>query len=366
MTGHILALDDEPDVRAMLSKWLQSEGLRCTPASTPGEALELFERDPADVALIDLRLGRDSGLTAVRDLRQRRDDVAIVLVTGVASFDAAVEGMRLGVMDYLLKPFTREELLSMVGRALDWNSSQARLRSERQRFDEEVERRRHELADAFMRLEVASTATLDALLTTLDRRSPETALHARRVARMSVILAERLGLSPDQRLDVERGALLHDIGKVAMPDAIINKPGPLTESEIAIVWSHPQVGHDIVAVVPALRGAAEVILASHERFDGKGYPRGLAGAAIPVGARITAVADVFDVLTSPRTYREPVSTASANAELARCAGTQFDPDVLRAWFTLAGDDTPATGERNAAPAGGWYEILTAAPVGNCS
>lgn len=366
MTGHILALDDEPDVRAMLSKWLQSEGLRCTPASTPGEALELFERDPADVALIDLRLGHDSGLTAVRDLRRRHDDVAIVLVTGVASFDAAVEGMRLGVMDYLLKPFTREELLSMVGRALDWNSSQSRLRSERERFDREVERRRHELADAFMRLEVASTATLDALLATLDRRSPETALHARRVARMSVVLAERLGLTVEATLDIERGALLHDIGKVAMPDAIINKPGPLTEAEIAIVWSHPQVGHDIVSVVPTLRPAAEIILASHERYDGKGYPRGLAGEAIPIGARITAVADVFDVLTSPRTYREPVSTTSANAELARCAGTQFDPDVLRAWFRVAGTSASGADVADDVPAAGWHKTLVAAPAGRLS
>jgi putative nucleotidyltransferase with HDIG domain len=358
MTGHVLALDDEPDVRDMLSVWLQSEGLRCTPASTSAEAIAAFDRDPADVALIDLRLGLDSGLTAARGLRARRDDVAIVLVTGVASFDAAVEGMRLGVMDYLLKPFTRPELLHMVGRALDWHASQSRHRSERERFTLEIERRSRDLADAFMRLEVASTATLDALLTTLDRCSPETFHHAKRVARMAVLLAKQLGLEPEAVTDVERGALLHDIGKVAMPDSIIHKPGPLSEPEMAVVASHPQVGHDIVSVVPSLKPVADIILASHERFDGQGYPRRLSGDAIPIGARITSVADVFDVLTSARTYREPVSSEQACAELARCAGSQFDPDVVREWVALIG----AAGRAPAGRHGDRANRLAALPV----
>ncbi len=343
MTGHVLALDDEPDVREMLSVWLESAGLRCTPVSSSAEAIAAFDRDPADVALIDLRLGLDSGLTAARGLRERRDDLAIVLVTGVASFDAAVEGMRLGVMDYLLKPFTCPELLDMVGRALDWHAGQSRHRAERERFTREIARRSHDLADAFMRLEVASTATLDALLTTLDRCSPETFHHAKRVARMAVMLAQRLGLDADAVSDVERGALLHDIGKVAMPDSIIHKPGPLSEPEMAVVASHPQVGHDIVSVVPTLQPVADIILASHERFDGQGYPRGLTGDAIPIGARITSVADVFDVLTSARTYREPVSREQACAELARCAGSQFDPEVVRAWVALVGATELAPG-----------------------
>jgi putative nucleotidyltransferase with HDIG domain len=362
MTGHVLALDDEPGVRAMLSTWLESEGLRCTSASSPTEALSLFEQDPADVALIDLRLGSDSGLTAARGLRARRDDVAIVLVTGVASFDAAVEGMRLGVMDYLLKPFTRPELVSTVGRALDWTATQASRRTERARFAAEIERRRRELAEAFTRLEVASTATLDALLTTLHRCSPETFHHAKRVARMAVILAERLGLDRETVSDIERGALLHDIGKVAMPGVIINKPGPLSEPEIAVMWSHPQVGHDIVSVVPDLARAARIILASHERFDGTGYPNGLTGEAIPVGARVTSVADVFDVLTSPRTYRDPVSTEQACAELARCAGSQFDPRVVAEWLQLV-SGTNAPSRRQFAD---WFDALAGRPYGGVS
>jgi HD-GYP domain-containing protein (c-di-GMP phosphodiesterase class II) len=176
---------------------------------------------------------------------------------------------------------------------------------------------------------------------------------------MAVILAQRLGLDPDAVTDVERGALLHDIGKVAMPDSIIHKPGPLSEPEIAVVWSHPQVGHDIVSVVPALQPVAEIILASHERYDGQGYPRRLAGSAIPIGARITSVADVFDVLTSPRTYREPVSSEQACAELARCAGSQFDPEVVREWVRLVGSvRLPHQGD-----APGLAELLAVIPAG---
>jgi HD-GYP domain-containing protein (c-di-GMP phosphodiesterase class II) len=179
---------------------------------------------------------------------------------------------------------------------------------------------------------------------------------------MAVILAGRFGLQPSAITDIERGALLHDIGKVAMPDAIINKPGPLSEPEVAVVWSHPQVGHDIVSIVPALKPAAEIILASHERFDGRGYPRGLVGAAIPIGARITSVADVFDVLTSPRAYRGAVSTEQACAELARCSGSQFDPDVVREWLRLVG----AANGSSSWQAADWLDVLATVPVGGSS
>jgi putative nucleotidyltransferase with HDIG domain len=330
MTGHILALDDEPGVRALLSTWLQSAGLRCSPAATTSDALALYDRDPADVALIDLRLGADDGMAAARGLRAKSDDLAIVLVTGYASFDAAVEGLRLGVMDYLLKPFTRNELLTMVKRALNWRAEQLRQRADRDGFALEIQQRRSELSEAFARIEVASIAAIDALLTTLSRSSPETFEHAKRVAHIATLISSQLGMSDIETMQVERGALLHDIGKVALPDAIIYKPGPLTEAEMAIMRTHPQIGHDIVAAVPALRPAAQIILASHERWDGLGYPAGLSGTSIPVGARVASVADVFDVLTSPRNYRDPVSADSASTELTRCAGTQFDPDVVRA------------------------------------
>jgi len=133
---------------------------------------------------------------------------------------------------------------------------------------------------------------------------------------------------------VEHGALLHDIGKIAMPDSLIHKPGPLTEEEIGIIRTHPQIGYEIVRVVPNLAGAAEIILASHEAFDGSGYPKGLKGDEIPIGSRITAVTDTFDALTWSRVYRDPVSVTHAAAELVRCAGAQFDPDVVHAWLRI--------------------------------
>jgi response regulator RpfG family c-di-GMP phosphodiesterase len=160
---------------------------------------------------------------------------------------------------------------------------------------------------------------------------------------MAVTLGTKLGLIDTELAVLERGALLHDIGKVAMPDALMCKAGPLTEDEIAIIRTHPQVGFAIVSVVPSLQLPAEIVLASHEAGDGSGYPRGLAGAAIPLGARITAVTDTFDALTWSRVYHEPVSKVRAAAELVRCAGTQFDPEVVQAWLRVLDLGHPVAG-----------------------
>jgi response regulator RpfG family c-di-GMP phosphodiesterase len=152
---------------------------------------------------------------------------------------------------------------------------------------------------------------------------------------MAVTVAHELHIEGPELTHIERGALLHDLGKVAMPDALIHKPGPLTEEEIAIIRTHAQIGHDIVAVVPSLQEAARIVLHSHEAWDGSGYPVGLAGEDIPMGSRITAVVDTFDALTWGRVYRDAVSYARAAAELVRCAGTQFDPVVVHAWLRVA-------------------------------
>jgi response regulator RpfG family c-di-GMP phosphodiesterase len=158
---------------------------------------------------------------------------------------------------------------------------------------------------------------------------------------MAVALAEALDVSGTELVEIEHGALLHDLGKVAMPDALIYKPGPLTEDEIAVIRTHAQIGHDIIAVVPSLQKAAQIVLYSHESWDGTGYPAGLAGDDIPLGSRITAVVDTFDALTWGRVYRDAVSYARAAAELVRCAGTQFDPRVVHAWLRVAEQFQPA-------------------------
>jgi putative nucleotidyltransferase with HDIG domain len=334
MEANILVVDDEPAICRLLSDWLQREGYHCTTAGEADEALAAVSRQKADVVLLDLALPGEDGVALARRLRDQDDEVALIMITGLQRFDAAVEGMRLGVMDYLLKPLTQQQLIESVDRAVRWRDTNRRLAQERKRLEDAIERRSVELASAFAEIENASSSVLEALLVTLNTRNPEAFDHAKRVASMAASLAEAMNVPDTERIHIQRGALLHDIGKVAMPDALIHKPGPLTDEEIGIIRTHPQIGYSIVSVVPSLKPAAEIVIASHEAWDGGGYPRGLAGAAIPIGARITAVVDTYDALTWARIYHDPVTTVRAAAELVRCAGSQFDPDVVQTWLRV--------------------------------
>ncbi len=341
MGASILVVDDEAAIRDLFSEWLRMEGHRCISAGDASEALSLVERDPADVALLDLRMPGESGVWLARRLREGREDMAIIMATGAQSFDAAVEGMRLGVLDYLLKPFSRQQLVEAVGRAVKWHDTTVRQREERTRLKAEIEQRRLQLSDAFARLESVNSGTLEALLFAFNTRNPEAFAHTQRVASLAGAIGQAMGIDGDDLLDIERGALLHDIGKVAMPDALMFKAGPLTEAEVAIVRTHPQIGHDILVAVPFLRRAAEIVLASHEWYDGTGYPRRLAGEAIPLGARVASVADAFDAITRSRVYRDAASIDRAGAELVRMSGAQFDPEVVRAFLRFADTLTAA-------------------------
>ena len=339
----VLVVDDEQVVRELFSEWLAQQGYRCVRASCASQAVEVAAAERPGVALLDLRMPGESGVWLARQLREHNPDIALIMVTGAQSFDAAVEGMRLGVLDYPLKPFSRRDLLSAVERAVQWRESTLRARAERRHLEAEIELRSVQLSDAFTELHVTSSGALESLLVALNTRNPEALAHARRVARMASALAVASGVRPPQLTDVERGALLHDIGKLAMPDSLMHKPGPLTEDEVAIIRTHPEIGHDILATVPFLRPAAEIVLASHEWFDGSGYPRRLAGGQIPLGARITTIADAFDALTRSRVYRDPVSAEQAAAELARSSGSQFDPDLVYIWLRLADGLGPDAG-----------------------
>jgi putative nucleotidyltransferase with HDIG domain len=340
MPAHILVVDDEPGIREMLTAWLTGAGFTCDAAGDATEALQALEARAADVALLDLALPGHDGIWLARQLRAR-GDTALIMVTGLQRFDAAVEGMRLGVMDYLLKPFSRRQLVDSVERAVVCRENTQRQRSRLEMLERRIQSNSVAMAEAFRQLEGASAGALAALLVTLETRNPEACTHARRVAGMAVRLAQAVGVSEADLAHIERGALLHDIGKVAMPDSLIHKPGPLTEEEIAIIRTHAKVGHDIIAVVPSLQEAARIVLHSHEAWDGSGYPAGLAGTDIPLGARITAVVDTFDVLTCGRVYRDAVSCGRAAAELTRCAGMQFDPDIVNVWLCLASEHLEA-------------------------
>lgn len=332
----ILVVDDEPEIRDYICESLAClSGYACIGIGDPREAVDAARAHRADVALLDLSMPEEDGLTLARRLREAIADLPVVLVTGTQSFDAAVEAMRIGVLDYLLKPFAMTELFEAVDRAVEWRRVAVRARSEREELHRQIAERTGRLRDTFTDHALASSAALDALLETLNQRDPTALAHARRVAAASVVVARTLGLPEDAIVSIEHAALLHDVGKIAIPDAVMFKPGPLTADEFTVMRSHVQIGHDIAMTVPYLRPAATIVLATHERFDGAGYPRGLKGSDIPVGARIIAVADTFDALTSSRVYRDPVGIEQAHAELVRAAGSHLDPDVVAAWLQSA-------------------------------
>jgi response regulator RpfG family c-di-GMP phosphodiesterase len=302
---NILIVDDEPDVRDYICECLARQAsYRCTGVGSPREALAAARANAVDVALLDLSMPEEDGITLARRLRQEVRDLPVVLITGTQSFDAAVEAMRIGVLDYLLKPFAMPDLVDAVGRAVAWRRSALRARHEGVELERQIAERAVYLREAFSEHTVATSAALAALLETLNQRNPEALAHARRVAALSVPVAAELGIDEPMLGTIERGALLHDLGKIAI-----------------------------------LRPAAEIVVATHERFDGTGYPRGLRGDLIPIGARIIAVVDVFDALTSARVYRDPICIDRANAELVRGAGSHFDPDVVAAWLRQL-DRTP--------------------------
>jgi putative nucleotidyltransferase with HDIG domain len=342
MGAKILVVDDEQPIRELFSEWLSLAGHTCVGAASAEEALSVSAGDPADVALLDLRMPGEDGVWLARRLRERQDDLAIIMATGSQSFDAAVEGMRLKVFDYLLKPFSRQALVETVARAVTVREQTQRQREEREQLEKEIDKRSAALSDAFVKIREASAGVLEALLVTLHMRNPDAFEHTKRVADMAVMLATAMGLQDPLLANVERAALLHDIGKVAMPDSLIHKPAALTDEEIAVIRTHPEVGHNILLAVPTLRSTADIVMASHEWYDGSGYPRGLRGDQIPLGARIVAVADAFDAITQTRVYREPVSVEAATSELQRCAGRQFDPAVVQAWLDLVGTPAPGT------------------------
>jgi HD-GYP domain-containing protein (c-di-GMP phosphodiesterase class II) len=239
--------------------------------------------------------------------------------------------MRRGVIDYLMKPFGRERLREAVTRGLEFHHSAWDARLWRESLQQEMAIRRTRLNDAVTAIHVDGDEAVDAMLAMLTLTNPEAYAHAYRVAAVSVSIARTLGVAAEELASIEHGGLLHDVGKLAIPEAILRKPAPLTEEEQTLVRYHPTLGSELIANVPYLRGAVEIVRDAHERMDGLGYPRGLHAAQVSIGARIVCVADAYDTMTRPRVFRDAISPREALLEVERCSGSQFDPVVVSAF-----------------------------------
>jgi response regulator RpfG family c-di-GMP phosphodiesterase len=330
----ILVVDDDAAVRNVIGLLLKEEGYLPTLVDNAEAALELARAEEYPLVITDMKMPGKDGAWLRDRLHEARPETAIIMLTAYGDTEDAVESLHKGATDYLLKPPKVTDLVRAIERAL----STRRLEQARQRYRTSLERRVRdrtaELQQALRDLETTYSTTLWALVAALDAREHELSNHSQRVVRYTLAIARRLGV-PDQALpDIGRGALLHDLGKIGITDAILHKPGKLTDEEWVVMRTHPQIGYDILKAIPFLGSPADIVLAHQERFDGTGYPRRLAGLEVPLGARIFAIADTFDAITSDRPYRKKQPHEAARQEMIRCSGTQFDPACVEAFLTI--------------------------------
>jgi putative two-component system response regulator len=330
----VLIVDDEPGVRHLMRRWLESRGYVVTVAAGADPALELLADAPMAVALCDLRMPGHDGLWLTDQLRREHPETAVIIATGLNDVGSAVASLRQGVVDYLTKPFERDRLCEAVSRGVEWHRAACDARRWRERLEDEMHARRAHLEDIIASHFVDGDDDLDVLLATLMATAPDAYAHAYRVAALSAAVGRTLGLSPPDVVTLERAALMHDLGKLAMPEAVLRKPAPLTLEEQRLIRLHPRIGSELIAHVPYLARAAVVVRDVHERIDGLGYPDGRRGDEVCPSARIVAVADAYDTMTRARVFRDAIAPAAAVAELERCSGTQFDPRVVSAFLAI--------------------------------
>ena len=330
----ILIVDDERSIREILAEALEEFGYAPSPVHDASAALEHLADNPVDVVLSDIEMPGMTGLQLLAEIRDRFPEVDVVMATGVVDTQVAVNAIRRGAADYVTKPFNFDEVDIVLQRTLDLRHLRREDKARKENLEKLVAERTREVQQLLEQLEASYESTLRALVTALDFRDNETQGHSLRVVEYAVVVGKEMGLTEDELVWIRRGAILHDVGKIGIPDAILRKPGKLDRDEWEEMQRHPQMGYDMLRDIPFLKPALDIVLAHQERFDGNGYPNGLKGTEIPLGARIFAVVDTFDAMTSDRPYRAALSIEEACAEIARCAGTQFDPSVSEAFLRV--------------------------------
>ncbi|MBD0326270.1 MAG: response regulator [Pyrinomonadaceae bacterium] len=333
----LLIADDEAEIRSVLQDCL-CKIYDCESVGSAEEALSLLQSRKFDLILSDIMMEGMSGLEMVPQVLSRSPETVIIMISGAQTIESAVEALRVGAFDYIMKPFDLAHVEIILKRAHEHQDLlQARRRYENH-LAELIRRRTTELNQALASVEDSYRMTLKALAAALEARDHETHGHSERVVSFSLRLGRELELDTEQLRSLEFGALLHDIGKIGIPDSILRKPAPLTSEEWQQMRLHPLLGQNILRGIKFLEGAARVVGQHHEKWDGSGYPRGLRGEEIDLNARVFAVADAFDAITSNRVYRQGKSYDAALAELEAHAGRQFDPHIVAAFRRIPTED----------------------------
>ncbi len=331
----ILVVDDEETIREIVCSMLEGAHFHTRQAANGIEALSILESgNEFDLVLSDLMMAEMDGIALLERAKERYPDVPIVMVTTVHDISVALQAIRNGAYDYLPKPFEREQLLATVRRALENRRLKRENDAYRNNLEVLVAERTQQFKTALSDLKRSYDMMLEALGSALDAKDAETEGHSRRVTAFTMAIASKMGLPKEEIEVIARGAFLHDIGKMAIPDAILLKPGKLTDDEMAIMREHCYRGYKIISRIPFLAEPAEIVYAHQERYDGLGYPRGLKGDEIPLGARIFAIADTLDAMRTDRPYRKAQSMEAVRAEIVLWAGRQFDPQIVQVFLEM--------------------------------
>jgi putative nucleotidyltransferase with HDIG domain len=334
LSANLLIVDDEQMIRDLLCITLTRENYTCFPCSNADEGLEMIKDLEIDLALLDVMMPGSSGLELLKELKKISPDTAVLMITALSDMETALSSIHLGADDYITKPFSVDNVVMKANNALE----KRRLILENRKYQNELEVKVLEqtrvIRAAMEEINLSYESTLSALVRSLDARESEVGSHSERVMNYTLLLARHMGISEPDLSIIAKGALLHDIGKIGVSDNILLKPGKLTDDEWIEMKKHPQIGHDILSDIKFLKGASEFILAHHERFDGKGYPNGLKGTDIPLSARIFALVDTLDAMTSDRPYRKALPYATMVEEIKRCRGSQFDPAIVDEFLAI--------------------------------
>ena len=330
----ILVVDDEDFIREIICRKLSASGFECDSACSAEDALARIAQNDYDCVLSDIHMPGMSGVDLLRQIKLQSQDLVVILITGAPDIDAALEAMRLGAYDHLSKPLNLAALEMTVDRALEKKRLVEENREYQRNLESMVQERTKQLSTANEDLQRLFTGSIKALAQALEAKDEYTQGHSARVAEESVNIARYLSLSDTEIQRMWLAGYLHDIGKIGIKEAVLNKPGKLNEEEWNIIQQHPVVAGRILGPIPELSDIIEIIVHHHERYDGSGYPDGLEGNSIPLGARILAVADTYDALTSRRPYRDSLTLEEAHRILEEAAGTYLDPVIARAFLNL--------------------------------
>jgi cyclic di-GMP phosphodiesterase len=341
----ILVVDDDGSIREIISSMLGHAGYDCLTVASSQEAIAALQTDDTFALLLsDIAMEGMDGLALLERVRRSHPQIPIVMVTAIHDISVALDAIHRGAYDYLLKPFEREQLLATVRRAIEVRrlklenlAYQNKLEALVSAKTEVLQKTNADLERAMKELERSYDITLEALGDALDLKDAETEGHSKRVTAFTMAIARAMDLPLEEVRVIARGAFLHDVGKMAIPDAILRKPGRLTPEEQMLMREHAFLGYQMLRRIPFLREASNIVYSHQERFDGSGYPRGLKSDQIPLGARIFAVADTFDAITSDRPYRAAQSISAARREIQRYSGLQFDPHVVETFLSISED-----------------------------